>query len=590
MAKKATGSIEWRKGNWVGRIRLEDGTRSPWLSLGTTDRAVARERMDRWIATGEPPAQPSKELFRDAAERIIDAQEKKGQKGAKERRHRIRAFALPVMGHLEVGSITPANIHSALSRMGEQEAATRTSYAADTVHHLRVDISRILRQLVLEEVLTVNVARDVELPDDIEVDDRPRVVLTDEEILAFRRRGFATELDMMALVARDLGGHRTSDLHAADWSDFDTKTWATCVVRRPKTDREGSRKGKRKGRRRATRGVVRQQMRIPASCVEPLKAWWVGQGKPVAGPVFPLRRGPKAGQRKTGRGISYAQALRDALWAEGIVRPLPGYEAATGNARRALCALQVDTDETRAVDFHSFRRAFVTGLANSGLNLQTAMAAAGHSDPVTHGRYITDGVLEVPASALPQCDPPGITQTKGTAAASAQGSAAVPADLQQALLALVAALGQNPNGVGRPGHSVYSGGTFDPIDPESGSMGGFRQTIDPLNPQGFPRRARQDSNLRPAAPEVGVDEANAGKDTQALPLEPAVTSVVEPRLTQALGQSDQGPRAALLALAAEAVAIGDWKLADGLRALLEQGQPPLPDNVRKLDPTRKRRR
>lgn len=577
MAKKATGSIEWRKGNWVGRIRLEDGTRSPWLSLGTTDRAVARERMDRWIGGGEPPTQPSKELFRDAAERIIDAQEKKGQKGAKERRHRIRAFALPVMGHLEVGSVTPANIHSALSRMGEQEAATRTSYAADTVHHLRVDISRILRQLVLEEVLTVNVARDVELPDDIEVDDRPRVVLTDDEILQFRRRGFASELDMMALVARDLGGHRTSDLHAADWSDFDTKTWATCVVRRPKTDREGSRKGKRKGRRRATRGVVRQQMRLPASVVEPLKAWWVGQGKPTTGPVFPLRRGPKAGQRKTGRGISYAQALRDALWAEGIVRPLPGYEAATGNARRALCALQVDTDETRAVDFHSFRRAFVTGLANSGLNLQTAMAAAGHSDPVTHGRYITDGVLEVPASALPPSDPPGITR-QSQAGVDMPGVNPAPApvspDLQTALLALVAALG-------RP---------IDPIDPAFGSMGGFGQTIDPLNPQGFPRRAHQDSNLRPAAPEVGVDEATAGKDTSALPLEPAVTSVVEPRLTQRLGQSDQGPRAALLALAAEAVAIGDWKLADGLRALLEQGQPPLPDNVRKLDPTRKRRR
>jgi hypothetical protein len=65
-------------------------------------------------------------------------------------------------------------------------------------------------------------------------------------------------------------------------------------------------------------------------------------------------------------------------------------------------AQQVAT--TLPVDFHSFRRAFNTALAESGVNLQRAMHVAGHSDAKTHMRYVMrgSGMRSIPAGALPQ--------------------------------------------------------------------------------------------------------------------------------------------------------------------------------------------
>jgi hypothetical protein len=43
-----------------------------------------------------------------------------------------------------------------------------------------------------------------------------------------------------------------------------------------------------------------------------------------------------------------------------------------------------DTPTTPRVDFHSFRRAFNTPLAEAGVNVQQATHLAGHSDPKVH--------------------------------------------------------------------------------------------------------------------------------------------------------------------------------------------------------------
>jgi Phage integrase family len=55
------------------------------------------------------------------------------------------------------------------------------------------------------------------------------------------------------------------------------------------------------------------------------------------------------------------------------------------------------------VDFHSFRRAFNTALAEAGVNLQTAMALAAHSDAKTHMGYVmkTKAMRTIPEAALP---------------------------------------------------------------------------------------------------------------------------------------------------------------------------------------------
>lgn len=541
MARKATGSLEWRKDSWVGRIRLPDGKRSAWHDLGTDDKKLAQEKLAQWIASGEAPGEAGKELFSDATERVLSRPEVKKEKGYQNRAHRLRAFALPVIGHITIGALKPHHVHSVLSQMGEQDKSTRAQYAADTVHHLRVDISRILTALVREGSLDTNVAKDVELPDEVEVDDRPRIVLTDEEITEFRiHRGFERELDMMALFAVDLGGHRTSDLHAADYADFNLKK-GTCTVRRPKTDREGSRKGRRKGRRRATRGTLRQEITIPEQVLGPFLAWRAKAGDPVSGPVFPIRRGANLGARKTGKGISYAKALRDALWEARIYRPLPGFETAKGDARKKFCALQTDTDESRAVDFHSFRRKFVTALANSGLNLQTSMALAGHSDPATHARYIQEGALTVPQKPI---DPAPVAQQLGS--------------IEAAVAALVAAL-------------------RGPIDPRVGSNGVSGEVIDPLIPEQFHGRARKDSNLRPTAPEATGKGVKARKNTTGHARGVALNHAEKPSLTRESGQSTDA-RSALLEAACKA-------FADQIRALLGPSQLA---TVHKLSDARKR--
>jgi hypothetical protein len=69
--------------------------------------------------------------------------------------------------------------------------------------------------------------------------------------------------------------------------------------------------------------------------------------------------------------------------------------------------LFTETKHTAPVDFHSFRRAFATALAGSGVNVQTAMVLAGHSDARTHLGYVALAAEQqpIPAAALPRLTP-----------------------------------------------------------------------------------------------------------------------------------------------------------------------------------------
>jgi hypothetical protein len=186
---------------------------------------------------------------------------------------------------------------------------------------------------------------------------------------------------------------------------------------------------------RAPRRSPATAWHLPASFLPVLQAWWRKHGSPVVGPAFPVRKGPRAGQRKQGKS-SYAWHLREALWLAGIVRPLPGFEeareswqlaqaelerAAGKSAERATldalvaaaaaaeaearkrCLIQAGSEDFKPLHFHSFRRAFATGLASSGMNVQQAMALAGHRNASTHMRYVRiTEVLDIPEAALPK--------------------------------------------------------------------------------------------------------------------------------------------------------------------------------------------
>jgi len=98
--------------------------------------------------------------------------------------------------------------------------------------------------------------------------------------------------------------------------------------------------------------------------------------------------------------------------------------------------LYYETATTLPVDFHSFRRAFNTALAEAGVNVQRAMHLASHSDPRVHARYVmrTAAMREIPAEALPSLPTNTLAEAspgQGIVTARDETSAARTADVTQ---------------------------------------------------------------------------------------------------------------------------------------------------------------
>ncbi len=381
-AKKGTGQLFWTGKSWSARFwTIVDGERvRRCVSLGTDNRSAARAKLERLVAGEiEMVAAKRPETFEQAARRIVAQQAGEGLASWKDRVARLERYAFPSLGALLVTEVRPTHVRAVVV------AAFEAGKAKGTMQKLLVDCSTILGELWRDEVIAENPAARVRVPKGAPVDRRERVVLTDDEFEAFMACGDVdAELHTMALVSRTFGGMRTSDLHAWDWSHIDLVRWLDAHVPRPKTK-------------------TRDRLSLPEVVLPVLQAWWHSEGRPTSGPVFPVRRGPRAGQRKQVKN-SYAKRLREALWQAVIVRPLPGYSAATSDAeRRARCLIQAGSDQYLPLDFHSFRRAYSTGLARAGVNVQTAMKLAGHRNPSTHMRYVLGTErLNAPDSALPK--------------------------------------------------------------------------------------------------------------------------------------------------------------------------------------------
>ncbi len=204
---------------------------------------------------------------------------------------------------------------------------------------------------------------------------------------------------MLSVVARCEGGMRTSDLHAWDWTMLDLNGFASCTIPRSKT-------------------AAPETLDVPEVLRPFLRAWWERAECPTSGPVFPVRKGKRAGDFK-GVGTSYAERLRRDLFRAGVVRMAPVEVPATKPGTRTDLGravvgtklapnprdpLYFETTVSLPVDFHSFRRAFNTALAAAGVNVQKAMKLAGHSDQKTHMRYVMDSaeMRTIPDAALPR--------------------------------------------------------------------------------------------------------------------------------------------------------------------------------------------
>jgi integrase len=250
-----------------------------------------------------------------------------------------------------------------------------------------------------EELVESNPVARVRLPD-VRHLRKERMILRDNEFESFIAfRAVDLELRMASLVARCEGGMRTREVLTWDWSQIDRAHFAECIIMRAK-------------------GKAPQRLAVPPPVASTLRAWWQRASKPESGPVFPSRRGDNVGGFKSPRGYSFAERLRGALFVAEVWRMPPVEVAAASPGTRTDLGkraagmkvapnprdpLYFETATTLPVDFHSFRRAFNTALAEAGVNMQKAMALAAHGDERTHMRYVmgTTAMRTIPAEALP---------------------------------------------------------------------------------------------------------------------------------------------------------------------------------------------
>jgi integrase len=354
------GTLVWTGAGYSARF-----SGGPLIPLHTDDKRIAKAHLARLAAgdTARPDAS-GVETFRQAAERVVAVQIAKDVPSAPARISRLRRWAFPELGDMLVTAIRPGHVSTVLEHVAD------LGRSATTLAHMRGDMIYVFGRLLKEEAITRNPARGelVDTPPGVQ-DERQRTILRDDEFATFVDAPTTPPmLRMMAIIARAFGGMRTSDLRAWDWRHVDlTGTWGWADVPRPKTARRAA--ASRRG------GPPLARLGLPPAVALELERWWRAAGCPVAGPVFPM---PAARQ-------SFAAELRTALLAAGVDRH----------------ELHHDTDRTRRVDFHSFRRAWVTAVARAGLNMQSAMLQTGHKQPTTHMRYAVPEILAVEPAAVP---------------------------------------------------------------------------------------------------------------------------------------------------------------------------------------------
>jgi integrase len=301
------------------------------------------------------------ESVADFPEAWLARREAQGVVMVKEERAYLKRHILPHLTYA-LDAVRPVHVRQVI------DAAIAGGLRRGTVTHLHRLMGRLFKSAWQDEIIKENPVLRVTVPAVREVN-RDRVILTDDEVERFMACvDVDLELRMLSLVSRVEGGMRTGDLLRWDWSYIDLENFKECTIPRAKTERP-------------------QVLEIPPVLSPFLRAWWVRQGSPRVGPVFPSRRGKSKGGFKTARGNGFAGRLRRGLLKAGIVRH----------------EVHNDTPTTLRCDFHSFRRAFASALAGAEVSAQHAMKLTGHSDARVHARYVmnTPAMRAIPSHALP---------------------------------------------------------------------------------------------------------------------------------------------------------------------------------------------
>jgi len=366
MPRERTGMMKFTGGEWRVRVTVTttDGkTERPWYALGTADEAEANRRREKLIRELDGTDAKGSPRFEPYAEAWIEERRTRGVAMVDTESGILRNYAYATLAKLFLGDIRPRQLRAIL------DAAVAQGKSQQTIKHIKATLGRVFRRAYLDEIIAENPMDKVELPVIREVR-KERELLNDDEFATFvTHPAVDLELQLLGLAARCEGGMRTRDLTAWTWDHFDLERFAWCVIPRTKTGRP-------------------QRMEIPPLVAERLHAWWEKHGRPRTEPVFPVTRGRRRGEARKTRGVSFADRLRRGLVAANITRR----------------ELHHETPFSLPVDFHSFRRAFATALADAGVNEQQAMALTGHADSRAHKRYVLLGnaTRPLPAAALPR--------------------------------------------------------------------------------------------------------------------------------------------------------------------------------------------
>jgi len=393
-----------RNGIWHARVTVGKGKEAhrEWFTLGTADRTLAERKLARLQSEIEAGRRidscttsegVASERVDDYVQVYLERRKARGVVMVKDERGYYEREIKARIGGMLLCDVRPMHVAAIL------EDALARGLKRESLRHIRSLLSRIFKAAWRDELIEANPVDRVEVPKVREIV-KQRTILTDDEFARFMAADIDLEIRMMGLVARVLGGMRTSDIVAWDWSMIDRVHFAEAFIPRSKTG-------------------APDRLEVPEAVRPFLRLRWEQYGCPEAGPVFPVEIGRRAGEPRKQRAQSFAKRLRRNLFKAGIVRAkpvlapyvAPGTRTDLGfKSKQAMRLvpnpadpLYHETATTLPVDFHSFRRAFSTALAEAGVNVQQAMRLAHHTDAKVHMRYVgqTAAMRRIPDAAIP---------------------------------------------------------------------------------------------------------------------------------------------------------------------------------------------
>ena len=376
-----TGSLYWTKSGWRARVWvIIDGVSVRQShDLGTTNKTAARAKLRALLASAGASAAAATCLsLADYAQEWLDRREKLGVGMVGAERKLLEVVWIPALGTRALDLIRTPEIQEVLdsAATGRLRHARGGRYSRQSIIHIRGVLDRLCQDAWRAEIIPENRVRKTQVPAIDEVR-KARAVLTDAELgQLVAHPDVDAEIKVLVLLSRTIGGLRAGDLNALDWAAFGPE-FATCTFVRRKTRK---------------RRPLPETFEVPEPVRAFVAAWHEAHNRPGGGPVFPVRKGRRAGEQKKASNMSYADRLRRELTKAGLTRHELHHETAT----------------TLPVDFHSTRRAYASSLARVGLNAQQAMQLTGHSDPRVHQGYV-DGLAPrtMPAAALPPMEARG---------------------------------------------------------------------------------------------------------------------------------------------------------------------------------------